>query len=191
MSVRLVNRVGRLRRDSSQRGSSLLEVMIAVVVLSVGLLGMALLQSTSLRAAQVTNERSQATMLVYEMMDRVRANRSQATQYSLVRENVFFGDGRGGVCAPGAVPPAQRWAADRNAWVCAVRRAIPEARGRVTVAGAAAPPIPGVATPATIEVRLEWCDPRGGALGGVPEFPPLLGVPCGGTVNVILARSGL
>jgi type IV pilus assembly protein PilV len=174
-----------------QAGFTLLEVMIAVVILSVGLLGMALLQSTSLRAAQTTNERSQATMLVYEMMDMVRSNRRQASQYGLIREGQFFGDGRGGFCAVGAPAPAQRWAADRNEWVCAVRRAIPDARGRVTVTGAVVPVGGGAATPAAIEVRLEWCDPRGGAMSGTPEFAPLFTPGCTGTTNVIVARSGL
>lgn len=179
------------RASRGQAGFTLLEVMIAVVILSVGLLGMALLQSTSLRAAQTTNERSQATMLVYEMMDMVRTNRRQASQYGLIRENQFFGDGRTGACAAGAPAPAQRWAADRNDWVCAVRRAIPDARGRVTVTGAVVPAGGGAATPATIEVRLEWCDPRGGAMSGTPEFAPLFTVGCAGTTNVIVARSGL
>jgi type IV pilus assembly protein PilV len=179
------------RASVAQSGFTLLEVMIAVVILSVGLLGMALLQSTSLRAAQTTNERSQATMLVYEMMDMVRTNRRQASQYDLIRENQFFGDGRNGACATGAPVPAQRWAADRNDWVCAVRRAIPDARGRVTVTGAVVPAGGGAATPAAIEVRLEWCDPRGGAMSGTPEFAPLFTVGCAGTTNVIVARSGL
>lgn len=183
----------RLSMPSSrfQQGFSLLEIMVAVVILSVGLLGMALLQSTSLRAAQATNERSQATMLVYQMMDMVRANRRQASLYGLIRENAFFGDGVGGACAPGAPAPAQRWAADRNEWVCAVRRAIPEARGRVTVTGAVVPAGGGAATPAQVEVRLEWCDPRATPLSGTPEFPPLFTTGCPGTVNVVLARSGL
>lgn len=175
----------------SQAGFSLLEVMISVVVLSVGLLGMALLQSTSLRATQATNERSQATMLVSEMMDMVRSNRRQASLYGLVRENNFFGNGRDGICVAGAAAPAQRWAADRNEWVCAVRRAIPDARGRVTVTAASAPALPGVATPATIEVRLEWCDPRGTAMSGTPEFAPVFTTSCAGTITVVVARSGL
>lgn len=179
------------RLAGAQAGFTLLEIMIAVVILSVGLLGMALLQSTSLRAAQTTNERSQATMLVYEMMDMVRTNRRQASQYGLIRENQFFGNGRDGACAAGAPVPTQRWAADRNEWVCAVRRAIPDARGRVTVTGAVVPAGGGVATPATIEVRLEWCDPRGGAMSGTPEFAPAFTPDCAGTVNVIVARSGL
>ena len=91
----------------------------------------------------------------------------------------------------GAAAPAPGGAADRNDWVCAVRRAIPDARGRVTVTGAVVPVGPGAATPATIEVRLEWCDPRGGAMSGTPEFAPLFTVGCTGTTNVIVARSGL
>lgn len=171
-----------------QQGFSLLEVMIAVVILSVGLLGMALLQSTSLRATQASNERSQATMLIYEMMDMVRANRRQAAQYGSIRENLFFGDGRAGFCAG---VPAQRWAADRNEWICAVRRAIPDARGRVIVTNAVAPPAAGVAAPATVEVRLEWCDGRGVITPVPTEFGAPFTTDCNGTLNVVVARSGL
>lgn len=177
-------------------GSSLLEVMIVVLVMSVGLLGMALMQTTSLRAAHASNERSQATVLVFAMMDKVRANRNDAAVYSLISPSEFFGDGRSGRCAPGAALPAQRWAADRNQWVCAVRRVLPDAQGRVLVTGAVVPPVgapPGSTTAAAaIEVRLEWCDPRGGILGGSPEFAPaIITSGCTGTTNVILARSGL
>lgn len=180
---------GRLGRR--ERGLSLLEVMIATVIISVGLLGVALLQSTALRATQSTNERSQATMLVSDMLDRIRANRASAATYSLVRENVFTGDGRTGACAPGAALPAQRWEADGVEWMCAVRRAIPDARGRITVTGAAIPGGGLPATSGTVEVRIEWCDERSGAVGGTPEFPPLFTAGCAGAVNVILARSGL
>ena len=175
-----------------QAGFSLLEVMIAVVVLSVGLLGMALLQSTSLRASNASNERGQATMLVYEMMDMVRANRRQAAQYGTISEGQFVGNGRTGFCGAGAVQPAQRWAVDRNEWVCAVRRAIPDARGRVRVTNAATPAAPGgAAAPATIEVRIEWCDGRGVLTPAPTEFAPNFTTDCTGTLNVVAARSGL
>lgn len=174
-----------------QQGFSLLEVMVAVVILSVGLLGMALLQSTSLRATQASNERSQATMLVYEMMDMVRVNRRQAAQYGSIGEAQFFGDGRTGFCAVGAPQPAQRWAVDRNEWICAVRRAIPDARGRVRVTNAAVG-APGVAAaPATIEARIEWCDARGVVTPLPVEFGTPFTTDCNGTLNVVVARSGL
>lgn len=177
--------------NQRQRGFTLLEVMIAVVILSVGLLGMALLQSTSLRAAQASNERSQATILIYEMMDMVRANRRQAAQYGTIREGLFFGNGRTGFCAVGAPQPALRWVADRNEWVCAVRRVLPDARGRVIINSAVAPPAAGAAAPAAIEVRLEWCDVRGVATPLPIEFGTPFTTDCNGTLNVVVARSGL
>jgi type IV pilus assembly protein PilV len=176
---------------SVSRGFSLLEVMIATAIISIGLLGVALLQTTSLRHTQLTNERSQATMLVYDMLDRVRANRANAATYGLIRENYFVGDGRTGECAPGAALPAQRWAADRVDWVCAVRRILPDARGRVTVVGATAGGGGLPAAAATVEVRIEWCDTRQVAVGGAPEFAPVLTPVCLGSINVILAQSGL
>jgi type IV pilus assembly protein PilV len=52
----------------------MLEVLIAVVVLSIGLLGLASLQATSLRLNQQALMRSQEAHLVYDMIDRMRAN---------------------------------------------------------------------------------------------------------------------
>lgn len=59
-----------------QQGFTMLEVLIAVVVLSIGLLGLASLQATSLRLNQQALMRSQEAHLVYDMIDRMRANMS-------------------------------------------------------------------------------------------------------------------
>lgn len=56
------------------RGFTLLEILVALVVLSIGLIGLAGMQSTSLRFNTDAYMRSQATALAYEMADRVRAN---------------------------------------------------------------------------------------------------------------------
>ncbi len=55
-------------------GSTLIEVMVAVVVLSIGLLGLALLQLHSLQANTDAYLRTQASMFAYEIIDRMRAN---------------------------------------------------------------------------------------------------------------------
>ncbi len=55
-------------------GFTLIEVLIAMVVLAVGLLGLAGLQATSLRNNQSAYNRSQATQLSYDLADRMRAN---------------------------------------------------------------------------------------------------------------------
>jgi type IV pilus assembly protein PilV len=61
-----------------QKGFTLIEIMVAVVVLAIGLLGLAGLQATSLRFNDSAYQRSQATNLAYDMVDRMRANRQQA-----------------------------------------------------------------------------------------------------------------
>src|SRR4030067_2895045 len=58
----------------SQGGFSLLEVLIALLVLAVGLLGLAALQNMGLRLNHQSYERTQATILIYDMIDRMRAN---------------------------------------------------------------------------------------------------------------------
>ena len=57
-------------------GFSLIEVLIAIFVLSVGLLGSAGLQMRSLQQNQSAYFRSQATIMAYDMADRIRANAS-------------------------------------------------------------------------------------------------------------------
>jgi type IV pilus assembly protein PilV len=54
------------------------EVLIAVFVLSVGLLGIAGLQLTSLKSTHASAMRSQATYLAYDIIDRMRANNTVA-----------------------------------------------------------------------------------------------------------------
>ncbi len=61
-----------------QQGATLIEVLIAMVVLAIGLLGLAGLQSTSIQSNQGSYYRSQATVLANDMADRMRANRTAA-----------------------------------------------------------------------------------------------------------------
>jgi type IV pilus assembly protein PilV len=64
------------RRSSkhAQRGVTLLEILIAIVIVSFGLLGTAGLQTVGLRAAVSANQRTAATLLAYDAADRMRAN---------------------------------------------------------------------------------------------------------------------
>ncbi|MDX1625072.1 MAG: type IV pilus modification protein PilV [Wenzhouxiangellaceae bacterium] len=63
-----------------QSGLSLIEILVTLLVLSIGLLGLAALQGFSLQAGQVSYYRTQATNIAYEVADFARANRSVATQ---------------------------------------------------------------------------------------------------------------
>lgn len=74
------------------RGFTLIEVLIALVVLSIGLLGLAALQLESLKYNTDAYFRTQATMLAYDIIDRMKANSDAA---------------KAGVYAAAAKPSAQ------------------------------------------------------------------------------------
>ncbi len=59
-------------------GFSLIEVLIAIVILAVGLLGIAGLQVIGLKSNHSSYMRSQATLQIASIFDRMRANRTQA-----------------------------------------------------------------------------------------------------------------
>ena len=72
-----------------QRGFSLLEVLIAILVLSIGLLGLAQMQSIGLRSTHSAYLRTQATLLAGDILDSMRANLTAARDGDY---NVDFGD---------------------------------------------------------------------------------------------------
>lgn len=63
------------------RGFTLLEVLIALLIFSFGMLGLAALQVYSVQTNQSAHLRSQATALANMMMDSVRANRANLGDY--------------------------------------------------------------------------------------------------------------
>jgi len=66
---------------SRPAGFTLIEVMISVLVMSIGLLGLASLQVTSLRFNNDSSAQTQAAYLTSDMADRMRANVSRAADY--------------------------------------------------------------------------------------------------------------
>lgn len=60
--------------SNKQAGFSMLEVLITVFVLSIGLLGIAGMQATSIKLSHESHLRSQASLLAYDMADRMRTN---------------------------------------------------------------------------------------------------------------------
>jgi len=61
-------------RGFSQRGFTLIEVLVTIVVVSIGLLGLAGLQISGLRANTSSEARSKATLLANDIVERMRAN---------------------------------------------------------------------------------------------------------------------
>lgn len=57
------------------KGFSLVEVLVALLVLSIGLLGLAMLQVQGMKYNTNSYQRTQATLLAYDIIDRIRANK--------------------------------------------------------------------------------------------------------------------
>jgi type IV pilus assembly protein PilV len=70
-----------ISRTSRQRGMTLIEILVAIVVLSIGLLGLAGLQLKGLQVSQGSTYRSQAALLAEDMADRIRADASNVNAY--------------------------------------------------------------------------------------------------------------
>lgn len=68
-----------------QGGASLIEVMISVLILSIGLLGVAAMQATALMNSQSALERSQAVIESYAVLDAIRANQEAGRNGSYTR----------------------------------------------------------------------------------------------------------
>lgn len=64
--------------DTRQGGFTLVEVLVSLLVLSLGLLGLAALQSQSVKSTYSAYLRTQATLYAHDILDRMRANREAA-----------------------------------------------------------------------------------------------------------------
>ena len=74
MRAKLPSLIGKL----PQRGFTLIEILVAFLILSVGLIGLAGLQLTGVKNTREAYHRTQATVLAADIMDRMRANLEQA-----------------------------------------------------------------------------------------------------------------
>jgi len=75
-----------------QCGLTLVEILVTTVVLSVGLLGIAALQLTSLKNSVDSNSRSKAIWLVHNIEDRMRANSAQSSSYVITMGAIATGN---------------------------------------------------------------------------------------------------
>ena len=87
-----MNTTGRLIGPrSAQRGFTLLEVMIALLIFGVGLLTVAALQTVSKRANYEALQRTTASFLAMDMMERMRVNKRRLSFY--IQGNMQLGGG--------------------------------------------------------------------------------------------------
>lgn len=119
--------------SASQRGFTMIEVLIAILVLSIGLLGLAGLQATGLRNNHQAYQRSIATQQVYDMADRMRANPAgvDAGAYNAISGIPT----NPGCTGSGTCSPANIAAYDAAEWNSANAALLPSGAGTVAVVG--------------------------------------------------------
>ena len=127
----------RRSRAHSASGFTLVEALVALLALSIGLLGIAALQLNGLRNNLSSAYRSQATYLAYDIIDRIRANRMNRTGYAIA-----IGD------EPTASDVTTR---DLAAWKANLATTLPRGDGSVEVRGVG---------DSEIVVTVQWSDSR-------------------------------
>ncbi len=125
----------------SQRGTTLLEVLIALIVLSIGLLGLALLQVTSVQSNHSAYYRSQVTIFAHDLADRMRANRTEA-----LGESYIFDFPASSSAHSVSGTQAQK---DKAEWLNALALTLPEGTGKVEK------------TETLVTISVRWSDNRG------------------------------
>ena len=110
-----------------QRGYIMFEVLISVLVISVGFIGLAGMQVGGLAAANDSLFRSKAVYLTYQMADRVRANIPGAVAGSY---NNLTGLGTNPGCVTTGCSAAQMATTDFYEWAAEVAAALPTGGGR-------------------------------------------------------------
>jgi len=115
------------------RGFTLVELLIALLVLSIGMLGIAALFAESLQAGRSAQLRTQAVSIAADLADRIRANHVSAGAYA--------GAGTGA-----------RAVADLSEWNALIAAQLPGGLGEVRfLAGAPA-------TPSSYTIRVSWIE---------------------------------
>ncbi len=97
-----------------QTGFTLIEVLVSLVILTMGILGIMGMQTISLASGIKSVSRGQAANLSYEIIDRMRANRTETYSLALNADISDFED-----CFTGPCTTSKLATFDISEWKCA------------------------------------------------------------------------
>ncbi len=140
----------RIATCALQLGFGLIESLVALLVVSVGLIGIAGLYSQGLRANGTALYRTIAVNLAADMADRIRANRRGNAAYGGAAANGDCDAGGNTDCTSEAMA-----AHDLSLWQAQVAAQLPDGAGVVQYAGT---------TPPTYTIRVAWREVGAGEL---------------------------
>ncbi|WP_455201813.1 type IV pilus modification protein PilV [Kaarinaea lacus] len=157
----------------TQSGFTMLEVLVAIVVLAFGLLGLAGLQADGLRNNTSAYMRSQATLMAYDMLDRMRANMQgvENGDYDTLLSTTPSDPG----CISIGCSVALMSVHDAYEWSQQLAQLLPSGQGRVTGSGAGS----------VFTITVMWDDHRTGATGTNCSGDPKVDLTCFNLSSVI------
>jgi type IV pilus assembly protein PilV len=138
-----------MRIRAIESGFTMVEVLVALVVLTIGLLGIAALYLSSLQAGRTAIYRTQAIALAADLADRIRMNRTAQAGYG-----TLFADDKDIVAAcatTGGCDDADLASTDLSNWKDEIADQLPSGQGQVVVTLPVA-----VDEPATYVVTVRW-----------------------------------
>lgn len=145
----------------NQRGFSLLEILITLILTTVGILGVVAMQSRSIQYTQDAVERNTAIMLSEQLIGVMRANvcaiydkvpPAVPIAQDLKSSSLFYTTNTSGGCT-GNPAATTRATAQRNAWISELEAALPSADHNVCRSS-----IPEVCDGqgSMLEIRISW-----------------------------------
>jgi type IV pilus assembly protein PilV len=154
-------------QHSRNAGFSIVEVLVALVVLSIGMLGIAALYVESLRAGRTAVYRTQAVNLASDMADRIRANRNAREAYDLAADDEPVERGCAATAedaTPNTCSAAELAEDDMARWRAAIIDQLP-GNGQGTPTGTISVTTPAAATQTRVyAIAITWSEPGEGAL---------------------------
>lgn len=139
-----MNTLGQLYTPpKSQRGITMIEVLIALLIFAIGLLGVAGMQSLALKSTNNSNIRTLVNIHAYEIAERMRANMPGVESGSYNSISSITGAAQ---CSPGCTPQ-QLAALDGDQWLANLQAEVP------SVTSASVAYADGVAT-----INIDWTE---------------------------------
>lgn len=134
-----------------QAGTSLIEILVTILIVSFGLLGVAGVVGNGLKNNHSSYGRTQASILAADIIDRMRANRREAESIGAPYDIVLLDP------TPTGTSIAER---DLNAWRTALATTLPAGSGAVSMD----------ATTKKVTVTVQWDDSRSTAGSSTQTF---------------------
>lgn len=148
------------RYPSRNRGATLIEVMVALFVLALGLLGYAGMQTQGIMLGRQAYSHSQAIFAAQDIVERIRANSANTSLYAMA-----FGSSTsaGTNCESSVCSPTQVAAWDLTQWTTMLSTILPAGEGEIQVGST------GGVDLVTVQVRYQLGSPRLNAGEDEPE----------------------